>query len=359
MPEVLIAGGGSGGHVAPAIAVAEALQSEGTGVILVHSSRSIDQEMLSSSPFYHQAISASPLRLSPTGLLSFCNSFIKATNETKELIKKHDVRCVLSTGGFVAAPALKAANKLGVHTILLNLDNPPGKANRLATRWANEKLTTVACDWPDARMIAPPIRRASLEHPKPEICKQQLNLDPRLSTLLVTGASQGAKTVNELVLALANSFPQSFKGWQVLHIAGEQNKLEVSKLWQQLNVPVVVTGFIHEMGVAWGAADLAITRGGANTIAEIAFHAVPTVVLPYPFHKDDHQRTNALPLAEIKGIVLAHDYRLAEKNLEEVGLVIKQLLGDHMARLQMRQALTSLGQTNGAQCIAELCSACV
>ncbi len=355
MHDILIAGGGSGGHVAPAIAVAESLQTLDITTILVHSGRKVDLEMVENTSFAHESISAAPFRMNPLGLFHFYKQFLKATKEAKEIIKSHEIKCVLSTGGFVAAPALRAANALGIPTILLNLDNPAGKANRFARRWANQLLTTVDCGWKDATRVNVPLRNESVDHLDPETCKEQLGLDPRLSTLLVTGASQGAKTINELIPALAKQSPLSFKGWQILHIAGERNKEEVSNSWGGIDVPVQVVGFLHEMGIAWGAADLAITRGGANTIAEIALHAVPTVVLPYPFHKDDHQRTNALPLANIKGIVLAYDFRTTQKNLQEVGTVIKRLLDEHILRLKMRQALTSLHQTNGADDIAQLC----
>lgn len=359
MYDVLIAGGGSGGHVAPAIAVAESLQSFGSKVLLVHSGREVDLNMVEHSKFDHRSLSAIPMQMSPMKFLCFLKQFHKATKDVKKIMQSNGVKCVLSTGGFVAAPALRAARMLCIPTVLLNLDNPAGKANRLARRWADQLLTTVDCGWEDVTHVSLPLRKESEEHPDPVTCKERLGLNPRLSTLLVTGASQGAKTINDLILALATESPLSLKGWQILHIAGEEKKNEVARSWERTDIPVKTVGFLHEMGLAWGAADLAITRGGANTIAEIALHAVPTIVLPYPFHKDQHQRTNAMPLADIKGIVLAHDYQSVEMNLLHVGSVIKQLLDDHMSRLKMRQALNSVNQTNGAKKIAELCKKCI
>ena len=239
--------------------------------------------------------------------------------------------------------------------MLLNLDNPPGKANKLAVRWADYMLTTVECGWKDATLVPLPLRKESIEHPDSESCKNALGLDPRLSTLLVTGASQGAQTINELIPLVAKQSGHAFKGWQVLHIAGETNVKQVEEFWKGIDVPVHIVGFVNEMGYAWGAADFAVTRGGANTIAEIAIHAVPTIVMPYPYHRDNHQRTNAAPLAAINGIVLAYDYQSATRNTQEVGPVITRLLTDHLYRLRMREALNKYNQTNGAKTIAEFC----
>jgi len=107
------------------------------------------------------------------------------------------------------------------------------------------------------------------------------------------------------------------------------------------------------MGKVWGAADLAITRGGANTIAEIACNAVPSIVLPYPYHDDDHQRTNAETLASIGGVVIETDHKTLEANLEYVGPTILALLDNHHRRFEMQQALSLEAPINGAPVIAD------
>jgi len=186
-----------------------------------------------------------------------------------------------------------------------------------------------------------------------------MGLDPHRLTLLVTGASQGSSTINALVPALAKQSPIQFRGWQVLHITGEAHVESVRDSWQTIDVPSKVVGFHHEMGDAWGAADLAVTRGGANTIAEIAFNAVPTIVMPYPYHKDDHQRTNALHLAHAGGVIIATDHIVLETNLSDAGKHILQLLSDHKLLFSMRQALASTIPMNGTSAIADACMTCI
>ena len=359
MPNVLIAGGGSGGHVAPAIATAEELESLGCMVLIAHSTRSIDRVMLEQSAFEGFQVPAAPASVHPIGAIKFCFGFLQTARLIRQVIKSNKIQCVLSTGGFVAAPALKAASSVGCPTILLNIDDPPGKANRLAVRWADQVLSTVRCELDRVTLIEPPLRSVVIASSDTAGCKERLCIDERLLTLLVTGASQGARTINDLVCKLAMQFPSNFQGWQVVHIAGPSQAARMQEQWQSIEVPCKVIGFHHQMGDAWGAADLAITRGGANTIAEIAMNNVPTVVMPYPFHKDDHQRTNATPLAELGGVRIATDHKTLEENLFDAGDIILELMKDHQARFNMKQAMISASPQNGASTIADTCISCV
>ena len=355
MPNILIAGGGSGGHVAPAIAAAEALAEQGATVLLAHSNRNIDTTMLVDSPFKSITMPAVPLSTKPIGFIRFCLGFWRSSAKIRKLIQDRNIDCVLSTGGFVAAPALHGANKVKCRTVLLNLDNPAGKANSLAVRWADAVLSTVACDLQGATLIAPPLRKCVINSSKANDCKDAFGLNRNRMTLLVTGASQGASTINELLPELAKINPSFFRGWEILHIAGSAHSENVKRAWKDANVPCKVLGFTQSMGDAWGAADFAITRGGANTIAEIAMNAVPAIVMPYPFHADDHQRTNAQPLEQSGGIIIKKDHKNLDLNLQNTGPQILQLLRDHRLRLTMRQSMLESPPTNGADAIASTC----
>lgn len=355
MPKVLIAGGGSGGHVAPAIAAGESLVELESSVLIGHSTRKIDKDMLEPSNFETVALPARPLALDPIGFLKFCIGFWKTSKKVRALIRKNDVSCLLATGGFVAAPALHGARKEGCPTVLLNLDDPPGKANKLAVRWADSILSTVNCALENAERIPPPLRQCVVTTKSPKECKLQFGLDPNKMTLFVTGASQGASTLNELLPELANLHKDAFRGWEVLHIAGSAHVDNVIRHWEKVGVPCKVLGFTQEMGSAWGVADLAITRGGANTIAEIAMNTVPSVVLPYPYHQDDHQRTNAEPLENIGGIRIVKDHIRLQENLHDAGSIIVSLMHDHRARFSMRQEMIDHPASNGADDLARAC----
>jgi UDP-N-acetylglucosamine--N-acetylmuramyl-(pentapeptide) pyrophosphoryl-undecaprenol N-acetylglucosamine transferase len=355
MPKILIAGGGSGGHVAPAIAAGESLVEQGASVLLAHSTRKIDKDMLEPTSFDSVAIPACPLVLNPIGFTKFCVGFWKTSKKVRTLIRENEITCVLATGGFVAAPALLGARKEGCRTVLLNLDDPPGKANKLAVRWADTILSTVNCALERAVLIPPPLRKCVITAKSSKECKQQFGLDPNKMTLFVTGASQGASTMNELLPELANLHSDAFRGWEVLHIAGSKHVDNVTRLWNEIGVPCKVLGFTQEMGSAWGAADLAITRGGANTIAEIAMNTVPSIVLPYPYHQDNHQRTNAEPLEQLGGVQIVQDQIQLGANLQDAGSIIVSLMHDHQARFSMRQAMINQPARNGAACLATAC----
>ncbi|MBC8201115.1 MAG: UDP-N-acetylglucosamine--N-acetylmuramyl-(pentapeptide) pyrophosphoryl-undecaprenol N-acetylglucosamine transferase [Planctomycetes bacterium] len=354
-PNVLIAGGGSGGHVAPAIAAAQSLSGEGASVILAHSDRKIDMEMLCDSPFDGIVLPAVPFSINPLRFIRFCARFLRASKKIRSIIKERNITCVLATGGFVAAPALHGARKIGCKTVLLNLDNPAGKANKLAVRWADVVLSTVECDLLGAILIPPPLRKCVISDSLVVACKKKFGLNPNRMTLLVTGASQGASTINALLPELAKKNAPCFHGWEILHIAGTTHIAEVEQAWKEANVPCKVLGFTHSMGDAWGAADLAITRGGANTIAEIAMNAIPTIVMPYPYHEDEHQRSNATPLERLGGVVIATDHKELALNLDDAGSIILQLLKEHHQRFTMRQAMLENPPINGADAIATFC----
>ncbi len=353
MPNVLIAGGGSGGHVAPAIAIAESLQTRSCEALIVHSTRAIDRKMVQETSFQSTSISAKPLSKSPYGFVQFCVGFLRSAQQTKSLIRKHNLKCVIATGGFVAAPAIWAANRIGIPTILMNFDTPAGKANRLASRWSDTVLSTVEWNEVDAELVPPPLRACSISNKDQRTNNIALGLDPKKMTLLVTGASQGADTINELIPALASAAPNLFINWQILHLAGEGKSQSVEKAYQKTSVAHLVLPFTNEMGKYWGAADLAITRGGANTIAEIAYNAVPSVVLPYPYHDDDHQRTNTEPLASLGGVVIETDHKTLDANLRDAGQTVLSLLSNHHERFEMQQALTLKAPINGASVIAD------
>lgn len=355
MPNILIAGGGSGGHVAPAIASAESLTAMGANVLLAHSNRIIDFNMMDSSPFDSVVLPASPLSMKPIGFVRFCQGFLRASSQVKRIIKEKNIDCILATGGFVSAPALHAGRKAGCKTVMLNLDDPPGKANKLAVRWADSVLTTVPCELKNAVSIAPPLRQSVITTSSSIDCKKSFGLNPNRMTLLVTGASQGASTINQLLPSLAKLHPSIFHGWEILHIAGNTHADSVKQAWRDADVPCTVLGFIQNMGEAWGAADIAITRGGANTIAEISINTVPSIVLPYPYHQDDHQRTNAEPLEKIGGVRIAKDHTQLDLNLQDAGLLILELLKDHQARFSMRQSMIESPSINGADEIALAC----
>ena len=185
-------------------------------------------------------------------------------------------------------------------------------------------------------------------------CRIALGLDPAKPTLLVTGASQGARSINDLMLGLVRDHAAALKGWQIVHQTGADEAERVRRAYEAAGIRAEVRPFFEGMGAAWGAADLAVSRAGAGSVAEAWANLVPTVFLPYPYHKDEHQRHNARPLAEAGAAIIVKDRIEAGENLREAGAAIRDLLERGDRRDAMRAACRGLGPVDGAERIAAM-----
>jgi len=357
---VLFAGGGTGGHISPGLAIAEALADmrPDLGRVFACSHRDIDRTMLESAGERCIPLAAMPFGRSPAQILRFLRGWRRAMAQTIDIIDANDVRVVIALGGFVSAPAVAAARRRDVPRVLLNLDAVPGKANRYIGRQGTEILTACEITAVSARFkssrVAMPLRRSTLacSYGDPQHCRAALGLDPRLPTMLITGASQGSQSINDLIQAIVEHHSDWLIGWQVHHLTGRGREGELASVYREAGIPALVEPFRHEMGLAWGAADLAISRAGANSVAEIAANAVPAIFFPYPHHADRHQYHNALPLVEAGGAVVCEDHVDAGRNLREHGEILRRALQNHHMLDTMRQALAARRPDNGAKLVA-------
>lgn len=363
----LFAGGGSGGHIAPALAIAERL-AEADPAVRTHfacSRRAIDAAMLRSAGASFTPLDAAPLHKTPAGVARFIAAAVRARAQAKQLIRSRHIDHVVLLGGFVAAPVAAAARALRVPVTLVNLDLPPGKANRFCARYVTDIISAIPAPPADpdelrdelaaafrATVVATPVRRRALPGEDRSACRRRLGLDPDRPMLLVTGASQGSTSINELMTTIARRHPDWFAGWQILHLAGRSADPSIKTAYSAAQVPAVVLPFLDQMGDAWGAADLAITRGGANSVAEVAAAAVPALVLPYPWHRDRHQWRNAEPLADVGGAIICDDRIDVAANCESIGPVLHDLLTNEPQRRAMRRSLQAHRPGDGAAAIA-------
>jgi UDP-N-acetylglucosamine:LPS N-acetylglucosamine transferase len=242
--------------------------------------------------------------------------------------------------------------------LLVNMDAIPGKANRWIAQRATRIVTSarpgVSVPRGPWESVPPIVREAALTRLDAAGCRATLGLDPARPTLLVTGASQGARSINRLLSRLASENAAAFRGWQVIHQTGANEDAEVTAGYRAAGVPALVRPFFDGMGPAWGAADLAVSRAGAGSVAEAWANHTPTVFLPYPYHKDQHQKFNAAPLAEAGGAVIATDRIDEAANAGEAGKTILELMGSPPKRAAMRAALVKLGPADGAERIARV-----
>lgn len=170
----------------------------------------------------------------------------------------------------------------------------------------------------------------------------------------MTGASQGARSVNAFACSFVRAHGEELRrgGWQVVHQTGSEDNGAWREAYEGEGVPALVETFFDGMGVCWGAAELAVSRAGAGSVAEAWANRVPTVFLPYPYHRDQHQRFNAAPLERAGGAVIVEDLIDAGRNVADAGERVMALMRDGGARAAMREAYRSLGPVDGAAMMA-------
>ncbi len=367
--QVIFAGGGTGGHLYPAIAISEQLgdRSDSVDSHFVCSTRPLDAKLLSEEGVAFTPVAARPFALSPLRLAEFVRtwpSVVRACRRVIASLRERGPVVVVAMGGFVSAPAASAARKARVPLVLVNLDATPGKANRWVAKRSDRVFTAAE---PEGRgyapweRVRPIVRWAAIADGDRAFCRRELGLDPDKPLLLVTGASQGARSINAMMVRMLHTQPSRFMGWQVIHQCGpatlggggEFDESAIVAAYAKAGVPAVVKPLFREMGRVWGAAEVAISRCGAGSVAEAWANRVPCVFLPYPYHKDEHQRKNAIPLERAGGAVIVKDHVDAAANEADAGSVLLGLMDEPEKREAMTRRLRELGPPDGAGVVAE------
>jgi UDP-N-acetylglucosamine--N-acetylmuramyl-(pentapeptide) pyrophosphoryl-undecaprenol N-acetylglucosamine transferase len=357
---VVFMGGGSGGHLYPALAIAERVRDEAPDARFVYlcSQREIDAQILSAEGAEFVPVPARSPGRSPGSVVRFLRSWGPSVRAARGVFRqlKDERRTVVpvAMGGFVAAPCVMGARAEKLDVLMANLDAVPGLANRWIARRAHTIVTAAPVEGRDWRRIAPVVRRAAVPSAPPADCRRRFGLDPSTPTLLVTGGSQGARTLNDLATTLADQSPSPLRAWQVIHQTGRGANPDIPGAYERAGVRAWVGAFIEDMASAWGAADLAIARSGAGSVAEAWASATPCVFLPYPYHKDQHQKRNARPLVEAGACVVIEDRLDPARTLEGSSGALADLLASPDRRESMRSAFEALGPADGAGRLARL-----
>lgn len=361
-PTIIFAGGGTGGHLYPGIAVAQALQQRmpDAQMLFLCTTREIDRTILEPTGFEFLPQPIVPPVRTIGGLLRFWKGWRDTKDLVKQILRQRQPAAVLGLGGYAAGVAVKRAAHKQIPTAILNPDVIPGKANQFLMQSVQriccqfdataehvspayrEKLVTTGC----------PIRSDIAQLPPPDKAAARLGLDVRLNTLLVTGASQGAKTVNEAVIESLSQI--KLQGWQILHLSGKEHVEAVRAGYRDINLPARIIDFTPAMADVWAVTQLAICRSGASTCAELTAVGVPSILFPYPFHKDMHQRANAQVLADAGAAMLLDDERDKKKNAEKLRPVLQNLLYDSTKRIAMADAAQTLGKPDAARRVADV-----
>ncbi|MDX1681908.1 MAG: UDP-N-acetylglucosamine--N-acetylmuramyl-(pentapeptide) pyrophosphoryl-undecaprenol N-acetylglucosamine transferase [Phycisphaeraceae bacterium] len=362
LPTFLLAGGGTGGHVFPNIAVAEALARDQVAaeVGLLVSTRPSDARWANRLPELPpltldvEAIPARPFSARPWHWPGFYMDWRAGRKRVRERLEGSRVQAVVATGGFVSGPVIAEASAAGVTTALVDLDAAAGRASR----WLRSRVDCVFSAAPDAPEdavpIGVPLREAARAEVDPATARRELGLKPDRSTLLVIGGSQGAASINETIMHLlaADRWPDALADWQLLHLCGSDHVRQMEDVLEVSPVAGRVIGFCDRPGLAWAAADLAVSRAGASAVAEAWASETPTIFLPYPWHRDQHQRLNAQPLVEAEAAVVMDDRGRGDANASDLVSHLAQLAGDTARRERMAAWMREHPRPDGAAVIA-------
>jgi UDP-N-acetylglucosamine--N-acetylmuramyl-(pentapeptide) pyrophosphoryl-undecaprenol N-acetylglucosamine transferase len=364
---VLVAGGGTAGHVFPAIAVARALTDLAPDVepVFVGVADRLEADLVPEAGFrlHHIEAVSVPRRLSPA-LLRLPGAVRAAVRRCEQLVDEEDALGAVTFGGYVSYPLSRAVSRRGLPLVIHEQNAVPGLSNRVAARWADRIAVTVPGSADRFRhaertaVTGNPVRDEVLQldrDARRREARERFGLDPDLPTVLVFGGSQGARQLNRAVVDAQSRWHTD--RLQILHAAGRRLYDETVSAWQQAHEANPggpssrVVDFIDTMADAYAAADVVVCRAGATSLAELTVLGVPSVLVPYPHATGDHQTRNAEALAQAGGATV-----IADDDLDAATLVaaVEPLLTDPEHHRAVAAAARAFGRPDAAANVARL-----
>jgi len=345
---VLIACGGTGGHLFPGIAVAEALKKRGHQTLLLISEKKVDAE--ASAKYAHLRFETIPAVAKPATfslrMLPFLWRVWRTASHCKKVLRGFQADAVLGMGGFTSLPPVYAGHKLGLKTFVHDSNARPGRANVLTSRFCTEVflgLDAAKTYFPNRKTVntGTPVRPEILSLPGRAEAAARFGLDPERPTIVVMGGSQGARRLNQLAAEAAAKLPDDT---QVLHIAGALDYERVAEIVQGRE-GYKTLGFCDQMPSAYAVADLIIARSGASSLTEISLARLPSILVPFPYAADDHQTKNAEVFSQAGAATLIQERDL---DAEKLASLASTILLDLPTRERMAQAAHALAIPDAA-----------
>ncbi|MGB7128750.1 MAG: undecaprenyldiphospho-muramoylpentapeptide beta-N-acetylglucosaminyltransferase [Candidatus Rhabdochlamydia sp.] len=299
--KVLIAAGGTGGHLLPAQEIAKKLQEKDIEVLFVGSGLKENVYFDRESFKFHEILAKTPFQKGLARRLGALYALLKAVVRSCFFLKSFKPDLIVGFGSFHAFPILCAAKLQKKPFMLFESNTVAGKVTRFFSSFAIH----TAIHLPLAKKIKGnlievswPLRAKELNLSRAK-AREQLQLAPNRFTLLIFGGSQGASAINYLVLSICEQLLAKEIPFQIIHLAGRSTSVEVEQFCSRHNIPAFIKTFEQDMSRVFYAADLALCRSGAATIAEIIHYRMPAILIPYPYATEQHQKENALFLQRL------------------------------------------------------------
>ncbi len=346
---VLIAGGGTGGHVIPALAMARELQSRYSAAILfVGTARGMENRLVPQAGFDLSLVKVGALKnVRWTTRLRTLWELPVAIAQARTILQEFRPDVVVGVGGYASGPAMAAALLARIPTLAFEPNYIPGFANRMVGRWVSAgavHFEPTRRFFRNARVVGVPVR--------PEFFAVSPDRDGKPPTLLVFGGSQGARAINQAVVqAISTRALSEIPGLRVLHQTGERDYNDIRAAYTRAGASAEVSAFIDNMPQAFERSDLLVCRSGASTVAEVAAAGKPAIFIPFPFAADDHQRRNAEAMAAADAAVLIPEPELTPEILAQA---ISSLLSDPDRLRRMGQSARGLSHPDAAGQVAQM-----
>lgn len=345
----ILAGGGTGGHVIPAIAIAQELQRRyGAECLFIGTARGLENRLVPGAGYPLKLVKVGALnRVSLATRLRTAFDLPRAIFAAAGILNEFQPDVVIGVGGYASGPAMLASIVKHIPRIAFEPNVVPGFANRVVARFVSAAAVhfeQTAEYFHNAVVTGVPVRPAFFQIPE----KPYVQNSP---TLLVFGGSQGARAINQVMVRSLPELMKRVHGLKLVHQTGERDYNEAQSAYAQAGIPAEVHKFIDDMPAFFARADLVLCRSGASTVAEIAAAGKPAVFVPFPLAADDHQRRNAEALERAGAAIV-----LEETKLDEVWLVdtVSALLEDARMLRKMSDTARSMAHPDAAKDIADL-----
>jgi UDP-N-acetylglucosamine--N-acetylmuramyl-(pentapeptide) pyrophosphoryl-undecaprenol N-acetylglucosamine transferase len=352
----VVTGGGTSGHVLPALAVADALVAAGhepSTIRYIGARRGVETRLLPETPYPHEFLDVvgAQRRLTRSNL-AFVPKMLRSTRVATAVLREWQPRVVVSVGGYASMPAVFAARRLGIPVVVVSYDRTPGRASRMAARSA--AACAVAFEnspLPRAELTGAPLRQTILDVDRSSAtarssARRALGLEPERFLIAVMGGSLGSGVLNDAIARYLTAHRDD-EQLAVRQIAGERFVDTVAHVDGAVCHQVVA--YEPDMAAVYTACDLMIGRGGASTVHEVAVTGTPAILVPWAASADDHQTDNVRWLSEVGGAIL-----LAEHDLDRLGETIDVLRAEPARRAGLAEAASRRGVLNRSGALAGL-----
>lgn len=349
MGRLLVAGGGTGGHLYPGIAVAREAQREGWEVLFIGAEGGIEARVLPKEGLNLKTIRAGKyMGMGLAGKIKTLLSLPSVVSSARGIIREFRPNAVLGVGGYASFPAVAAAKLSGLPVVIQEQNAWPGLTNRLLGRFAD----AIAMGFEEAgrffvtkkAFTGNPIRPGLLKADRAAAMKR-FGLDGARTTVLVFGGSAGAHRINSGIAGALSHLANMKGGLQFIHQTGEKDRDTVEQAYRQAGFTAAVESFIYDMDNAYACADMVVCRSGALTLAEVSALGKPAVLIPYPFAANNHQEHNARSFEKAGAAKVVLDRDAAGERLASE---IKSMLSDRTLLDDMADKSRALGRPDAA-----------